>query len=681
MKRLRPVYWLAAAVILVLALVAGLMDRALSRFGSASQEGMPVEPKVNNEENSFVDLWFAGDAIFDLSVDRNINGILFSSANNTVRLLDRDRRLRWEKSFTSEPLQAKLSSCGGYLAVGTAGGTLFYMSADQRLWWEAQEAEPFYLLAISDNGRYVAAGRGSEEENNFSLDLYDQNGTLRWSMETGRLEKIYFSGETGQDLLFYSYRQDESVVAGAVSLEGEPLWSEEGVSLAALSRLNNRVAALRGDELLIYDYEGEPVWETRAPFSIAKVLFNPINGNVLIYCNSEGSKENLYYYTAGGELLWIKRIADGSLYTFTADGRYIITSSWRHYKEDYSQMVLLDESGNEINRWEVAMRVEYMVVTGNRRHIVLAGEDGYIDILDLSEFLTSEDTISLQGTYYSPVLWEKPSDTNLVTIYFIGEQGLLVPVSRPVSVTANRVRAAVEELIRGPARDSNLYRSFPKDALVNLLFVEEEGELAIDLLPEAAAMAGTAQTQQALNSLRYTMGCYPEVHEIYLTVEDQLIEIFGDGMILEQPVTPRYWKQPVFLPMLAGGRYYLVPREAGDLGFEQRDINGMLAALIQRLRNLYFVPGDLKLLGLELTDGTLKIDLSESLRNLFPESGGEEEKMQAALFLDAIKLTAFKNSDVKKVELLIEGEAWSLPEGYPSLTQSLSGTFYINPEP
>lgn len=39
MKRLRPVYWLAAAVILVLALVAGLMDRALSRFGSASQEG------------------------------------------------------------------------------------------------------------------------------------------------------------------------------------------------------------------------------------------------------------------------------------------------------------------------------------------------------------------------------------------------------------------------------------------------------------------------------------------------------------------------------------------------------------------------------------------------------------------------------------------------------------------
>ena len=254
------------------------------------------------------------------------------------------------------------------------------------------------------------------------------------------------------------------------------------VALAALSRFSNRLAALRGNELLVYDYQGELVWETQAPFPIARVLFNPINSNVLLYCNSDGSSENLYYYTADGELLWKNRIADGSLYSFTADGRHIITSSWRHYKEDYSQMVLLDESGNEINRWEVAMRVEYMTVTGNRRYIVLAGEDGYIDILDLREFITNEeDTISLQGTFYNPVIWESTTGTNLVTIYFIGEQELLVPVSRTVSVTENRVRAAVEELIRGPARDSNLYRSFPKDALVNSLFNEEKGRLTIEL--------------------------------------------------------------------------------------------------------------------------------------------------------------------------------------------------------
>ncbi|MEW5783645.1 MAG: GerMN domain-containing protein [Bacillota bacterium] len=682
MKRIQPYYWLLGLALVFI--LAGLAIYGLRLFDLVSESGMPVEPQVLNSDNSLFDLWFTGAEIYDLSVDRNTTGILFSASNNKVSLLDRDRRLRWEKNFTTQPLQAKLSSCGGYLAVGTAGGSLFFMSADQQIMWENQQTEAVYRVAVSANGNWVAAGRGNMEENAHFLDLYSQDGELKWSKSTLPLLKLFLAGEQAdQGQVFYSQQLNDSAVTGAYSLEnGDPLWSHEGDVLAAISRMGSRLAAIDGKKLRIYNYLGELLWESELPNTIEKVVFNPQNYNVLLYGTSDGAGENFFYYKADGELLWKMRIADGSLFSFTADGRHIVTSSWRHYKEDYTQMVLIDESGSEINSWEVAMRVEFLVVSNNRRYIVVGGEDGYIDIVDLqAHFAQEEERISLRGPDYSPLITEPGADSKRITLYFIGESENLIPVSRNVGLTENTIRLAIEELIRGPARDSSLFRTFPKEALVDLRFFEDQGRLVLDISPEVATMAGSAQTWAALESLRYTIGSFPQIREFYITVNNQIIEVFGDGLIVEQPLRPGRWQKPLFLPVLAGDRYYLVPREVQDLKAEDKDLDGLLHLAIRNLRTFYFVPGDLRLLGVETNSGTVTLNLNESVRVLFPVNGGEEERMHAALLLDALILTAYENSSAHKIEILVEGEAWSPPEGYPALSRTFYGFYFINPEP
>ncbi|NLA47181.1 MAG: hypothetical protein GX866_06550, partial [Firmicutes bacterium] len=65
---------------------------------------------------------------------------------------------------------------------------------------------------------------------------------------------------------------------------------------------------------------------------------------------------------------------------------------------------------------------------------------------------------------------------------------------------------------------------------------------------------------------------------------------------------------------------------------------------------------------------------------LFPEGGDVIEQLQAAMILDALFLTAVNNSDSRYVEIYVEGERWSPPEGYPSLSRQIYKPYHINPE-
>jgi spore germination protein GerM len=679
MKRIQPYYFLIALAALFL--IGGLFLFMMRHFPSTLQKGAPVEPKILLHDNSLYEFWFANADLYDLSVDRNVTGILFSSSAKKVSLLDRERRLRWEKNFHTEPLQAKISACGNYLAVGTAGGNLFFMSTNQQLWWEKELGDPVYQLTVSANGKWVAAGQGRQDSPEHRLDLYDQNGVLKSSIETGPLLKVFLVGEQpDQGRIFFSWLKGDTVITAAASLEGELLWSQEDAALAAISRTGNRLAAVQGRKLVIFNHLGQFLWEETLPFKITALTFNPQNHSILVYGDGEGGFANFYSFNDAGDLLWQKRIADGSLFAFTADGRRIITSSWRHYKDDFSRMVLYDENGDELNRWEVAIRVEYLVVAGNRRFVVLGGEDGYIDLIDLEAQPGRAENTAPAPPFYSPVVVKPADDQSWVTLYFY-ETSYLVPVARSISQTENRIRAAIDELIRGPARDSALYRTIPdKEMQIEVRFNQETGQLTLELPPELAQVAGAAQSISILDSLRLTMAQFAEIREIFLTVAHKPIEIFGDGLSLEQPLLPYRWRQPVFIPVRLGERYYLVPREARELEIEQRDLDGLLQAVVRKCRALYFIPGDLRLLGVQIAAGSVKINVNSSLKMLFPEKGGEEEKLQAALLLEALFLTAFENSSFGNLEILVEGESWIPPQGYPSLSRVFHRPYYLNPE-
>jgi len=169
MKRIQPHYFLIA--LLVLIVVAGV---AIYSFRTLSllKQGEPIEPPTDTEENDLFELWFTSADLFDVSIDRNVTRIIFGNDQKKVSLLDRDRKLLWEKSFPTYPLQTKISACGNYLAVGTEGGGLFFMSFDSQSWWQQELSDPVYLVELSANGKWVLIGRGAPEQETHYLELF-----------------------------------------------------------------------------------------------------------------------------------------------------------------------------------------------------------------------------------------------------------------------------------------------------------------------------------------------------------------------------------------------------------------------------------------------------------------------------------------------------------------------------
>ena len=687
MKQIQPFYYIVALAGLFF--LAGLVLFVFQLFPTAESTGITVDPQSESQGETLYDLWFTSVGLYDLTVDQALSAILFSMENNTVNLLDRDRKLLWEKVFATAPKHAKISPCGNYAAVGTEGGRLFFTSADQEYSWD-NEGDPIDLLAISPGASWLIAARTNAEEESHHLDLFNQAGTLKWTIETETVLNLFISSEyLEQAHVYFTEQENDTPVIRAINLDGREMWSHEGY-LVDVSRYGSRLAAVHGNRLFVYDSMGYELWSTALPFEASKVLFNPQNYNrILVYGNRAGSGENLYYFDLADDLLWMKRVADGSLFSFTADGQHIITSSWRHYKEDYTQMILLDRDGNDINTWEVAMRVEYLLVTNHPHLIVVGGDDGYIDLIDLEPMLSTAFTNgngysngngAVETIIYNPVITGVQADQTWITIYFSDENSNLVPVARPISLTENPMRAALEELIRGPARGSSLYRTIPdKDVSVDLDYNADDGKLYLDLSPGFVDINGELQSVTALNSLLMTVSSFNGVKDIYLTTNRKPIESFGI-IELEQPLSPLNYQKPVYIPVQSGNRFYLVSREGVEGELSEATLENLIEQVMRASRALPFVPSNLELRDINVSSEQVQVNLSRQFVELFPEQGNEEDHLRSSLILDAIFLTIFQNSRRQRAEIMIEGESWTPPEGYPLLNRFYRQPYFVNPE-
>jgi spore germination protein GerM len=681
MKRIEPFFYIVSLAILFV--LTGVILFAMQLFAADVGSGVTVDPQTQSQDETLYDLWFTSVGIYDVSVDHSLSGILFSSDRNIVSLLDRDRRLRWDKVFVTAPRQAKLSSCGNYIFVGTNGGRLFFSSVDQQKWWD-NEGDPVELVAFSPNASWVVAARSQPDQDYHHLDLFNKDGELQWSIETGPIKNLFFSSEyLDQANIYFTSTENELPVINAVNLDGEIIWSYENQQLAAVSKHGSRLAAFQGDRLIIYDSMGYESWSTNLLFEPEKVIFNPQNYNrILVYGSREGSLENLYYFDLAEDLLWMKRIADGSLLIFTAEGQHIVTSSWRYFKEDFTQMVLLDRDGVELNSWEVAMRVERLIASGHPHLIVVCGENGYIDLVNLKPLLEENDnSVVAEAPLYSPVSTTLRAQEDRVTLFFVDENENLIPVTRSVRPSDDPYRVALEELIRGPARGSSLFRTVPnKDIYIEVDFNPDNGSLYIDLSPELVQLNGTAQNNIILNSLLKTVSSFAEVKAIYLTVNQELINSYNDEIILEQPLIPHRWQNPLYLPLISGNRYYLSVQEGSSEEAQDPGLEVLLARVVRSLRVLPFVPDDLTLIDVRFLTERIQVNLNSSFRNIFPEGPNSDERLMAALVLDSIFLTVFENSRIQRVEILINGQKWESPIGYPSTNRFLRRPYFLNPE-
>jgi WD40 repeat protein len=680
MKRVQPYYYIV--LLAGLFILAGMALFSLQLLPSAEGGSMPVDPLTQSATGDLYDLWFTGVNLYDLSIDHNLTAILFSADNNKVSLLDRDRKLRWDKIFATAPLQAKLSSCGNYAAVGTAGGRLHFTTVDQQFSWD-DEGDPVKLLAISPNGAWIAAFRANEEQGHQYLELYNQAGDLQWTIETGPILNLYLSSEyLEQTNLYYTALEQELPQIYAVSLDGRELWAKNNQVLAAVSRHGSRIAAVQENRLIVYDALGYELWSSGLPVEPQTVLFNPQNYNrVLVYGSREEIGDNFFYFDLADDLLWMKNIEDGSLFAFTADGRHIVTSSWRHYKEDYTQMKIFDHDGLEVNNWEAAMRVEHLLVSGHPTLVVIGGDDGYIDLIDLKTLITLNGNGASTVPLYSPASAGISSGETKVTLFFNNESGNLIPVTRAVSLTDNPLQAALDELVRGPARGSALYRTIPgKEARMQAIYEPSTGRLTLDLSPEFLLFNGEAQSLNAFNSLIYTVSASPGVEEILIVSEGVPLEQFGQ-INLEQPLKAHRWQKPLFIPSVSGNRYYLTIQELADGDLSEADLKEILTQAIRSARStLAIIPNDLAVIELKEANEQLQINFNRSFKEMFTEETVEKEVQQITLFLDSIFLTVFRNSRAQRADILVNGESWTPPAGYPALGRFYRQPCYINPE-
>ncbi len=681
MKRFEPYYYIVITAGIFI--IAGLLLFSIQLLPSAERTAIAVDPQSSDKGEDLYDFWFSSVEIFDISIDYSMNRILFSADNNTVNLLDRDRRLSWEKTFETAPKQARISSCGSYAAVGTAGGKLYFTSVDQVFEWE-DESYPVNLLSVSPNANWIAAARSLPDQDQYRLDLYNHDGDLKWSLDTKPIKNLYLTSEyLEQANIYYTTEQDGQMSVNAVNLEGEDIWSYEDKVLAAVSKHGSRLAAHQGDTVTVYDSLGYPMWSASLPFEPTRIVFNPQNYNrVLIFGSREGSGENLLYYDLADDLLWMSRIADGSLFSFTADGQHIVTSSWRHYKEDYTQMTLLNRDGMELNSWEVAMRVEHLLISGHPHLAAVCGEDGYIDLVNLQPLLMEEgNNGQREDMFYNPVSVGKRADESRIVLYFIDENDILIPVTRVVNQTEDLINAALEELIRGPARDSYLYRTIPeKDITAEAGLDQENNALTIDFSTDLVGINGVSQSRNFYNSLILTASQFLDDEDIYLTINGEEIEYIGAELELNQPLQPKKIKNPVFIPVMSGSRYYLTIKD-GDMGDSAgTDLSYLVEKTLHACRSLPFFPTNVDLKDLDQSSEQVQINLSNAMKSVFPEDPTEKEYSQAMLVLDALFTTVFENSRTQRIEILIDGEPWPTPAGYPSFSRFYRRPAFVNPE-
>lgn len=681
MKRFEPYYYIV--IIAGIFVLGGLVLFSMQLFPAAENNTVTVDPQTTDQTESLYDFWFSSVEIYDISVDHSMERILFSADNNTVSLLDRERKLSWDKTFETEPKQARISSCGNYAAIGTAGGRLHFTSVDQAFAWD-DDGYPVKYISVSPNANWIAVARSLPDQAQSELSLYNHDGVLKWSLEAKPIKNLYLTSEyLEQANIYYTTEQEGQTAVNALNLDGDHLWRFEDKILAAVSKHGSRLAAYQGDTVTVYDSLGYPMWSASLPFEPSKIVFNPQNYNrVLIYGSREGSGENLFYYDLADDLLWMSRIADGSLFSFTADGQHILTSSWRHYKEDYTQMKLLSREGIELNSWEVAMRVEHLLLSGHPHLAVVCGEDGYIDLVDLQPLLLAEGNNDQQELqYYNPVTIGKRAGESNIILYFVDGNDNLIPVTRTINQTEDLINAALEELIRGPARDSALFRTIPgKDITVEADLDQEKKTLTINFSRELSEINGVRHSRTIYDSLINTVSQFLDDEEIYLTMEGDLIEYIGPELELNQPLYPVKLENPVYIPIMSDSRYYLKIEEGADADLNGTNLSGLLEKTLHACRSLPFFPTNVDLRELDQSSEQVQINLNSPFMSIFPEEPTEKEYSQAMLVLDALFTTVFENSRSQRVEILIDGEPWSTPAGYPSISRFYRQPTFVNPE-
>jgi outer membrane protein assembly factor BamB len=691
MYKFRKIAQISAVICLIL--LAVTMTGCSIRTKNIPQ-GSPVEPIIPGEDKGDAQTLQGRFAvkpdvqILDLSATEDGALAAVGSASRTVYLLGRDGKLRWEKPFNTLPLQTYLEPAGRFLAVGTAGGRVHLLNPDQTTRFELNLGHPIGLLRVAANGELLLVGLYPEDPQAVDrVVVLDKYGRVLTEMAVGELQSAAISGPDNR--IIVSWQDDQGQYLGAFTADGEQIWKKEDRSLLAVSGNGHRLATSRGQEIFVYNNDGREQWTDTAAGVVRKLILSQ-NGSYLgALVKDEASHiEELLYLNMEGERLWSKRLPDDSEVLVSSDGRKVVIASWRQYREDATQVLVYNQRGQEINTLEVAGRVQRMVLQADI--LVLGLEDGSIYFLNIAQPTSSngqvapaQDAEQDMESYYRPLDFSRGKDETLLTLFFYDENAMaLIPVTRRTKWTQTALRASIDELIRGPVQGSQLQRTIPKDAEIDVVL--NEGVAVVDLPPALDVMGGTTFLTGVLNSLLLTVSQFPTVEEVQFTVGGQQQETFGqEGLLIDEPFAPRRLsgsesEQLIFLPHRSGSRYYLLPFAYEFLPLKEKALAEGVVLQIMNEAWEYF-PHGLRLKSVQFEGTTAYVDFSKEFELLI-KGTDPESAARAALIRDAIALSISKNLPYTTVRFMVESQPLAEPKGYLPWELTVSRPYYLNRE-
>lgn len=657
----------------------------------------PVEPVVTGLENAGEDMFVRGRFsvvdpemnIYALDISSSGDDILFSSDARSIHMLDDQGRLKWEVVFEGLPVAAELSDSGYYIAVGTDCGEVYFLHRDSQVIWKKNFPGAICHIALSPYSNFLVISV-KDENDVYKLYALDQWGTPLWERETGPLLQLDYVSERN---IVYCSLEKEGKNVFVVFKNGEVFWEKEA-AVSAVSK-DGEFAAIYNDNVLsLYNLKTEKgtspglFWRHPLSSKITSLELTEAGEHVLAYSAFPGAGNNLFVFCRKGSLSWEKKIPSGSLLQASRFGDRIVASSWQEYSEDFSKVLVLNKNGDVLQETGMASRIEKISLSRDGNILALAGNEGNIFILDMPVYGLLQETELSGGSapehaeeLYRPVVFSCADEEQYITLYFYDEYALrLVPVSRCIKSTQAPLQAAVSELIKGPCRQSGLSRTIPKDTHIKVTL--QDGIAVLDLPEDLSRLGDSKQNRGIIDSLILTASQFPSVEGVRFLIEGSSARIFGmEGVIINDVFpsrSPVKNKTMLYIPYRSGKRFFLLPREAIQLGSRFNTAQDLLKILLEESRRFLPVAPELK--DIRITNKEIILDWGQSLAKLFPPEGSPEEKALASLFLDSVLLTLGSNFQQDRVVLFIEGEPWEPPEGYPSTVLEYSEPFYLNPE-
>jgi len=254
----------------------------------------------------------------------------------------------------------------------------------------------------------------------------------------------------------------------------------------------------------------------------------------------------------------------------------------------------------------------------------------------------------------------------MITVYFATSEGYMVPVTYSFKAPVVKPeRVAIEKLLEGP-RSGSLVRTLPAGTRLKDCYISGDTAL-VDFSGNFCNFYDDKSCANGVKSLCLTLGTIPGVENVQILVDGKSIEeihgVYMGEMLRHSWVNysgkgNSGYKYEVYFA--DSSATYMVP-----ITYTSAEKEGLLLTAAKRLvagpegEGLCATiwPGT-KVLGLQVKDGLASINLSKEAVGY---GGGSTAE---GLFVKSLLLTLGQFEDIRKVQILIEGQKTELlPEG------------------